>query len=102
MRWHAKDSNRDGIRRHRRDCEEWMKFYTFFPEFSTYPRNVRLGLARDCFNPFGNMSTTYSIWLVVLIPYNFPPFICMKQPILILSIIIPSPRMVGNNRDVYQ
>ena len=79
-----------------------MKFDTFFPEFCTYHRNVRLGLARDGLNPFGNMSTTYSIWPVVLIPYNLPPCICMKQPNLVLSMIIPGTRMVGNNIDVYQ
>nr|GFB73033.1 hypothetical protein [Tanacetum cinerariifolium] len=28
------------------------------------PRNVRLGLAIDGFNPFGNLSQSYSMWLV--------------------------------------
>ena len=35
--------------------------------------NVRLGLASDWFNPFGNMSTNNSVWPVVLVPYNLPP-----------------------------
>jgi len=47
------------------------------------------------------MSTNNSIWPVILVPYNLPPWLCMKQPSSILSMIIPGPRMVGNNIDVY-
>ncbi|XP_019232529.1 PREDICTED: uncharacterized protein LOC109213219 [Nicotiana attenuata] len=72
MRWHVKDSNRDGIPRHPRDGEAWKRFDTTFPEFASDPRNVRLGLASDGFNPFGMMSTNYSIWPVILVPYNLP------------------------------
>ena len=35
-------------------------FDTKYLEFSSEPRNVRLGLAMDGFNPFEIMSTTYS------------------------------------------
>ncbi|XP_060210987.1 uncharacterized protein LOC132638006 [Lycium barbarum] len=101
MRWHAKNSNGDVIMRHPRDGEAWKRFDTTFPEFASDPRNVRLGLASDGFNPFGAMSTTYSICPVILIPYNLPPWLCTKQPNLILSMIIPGPRTVGNNIDVY-
>ncbi|XP_019238267.1 PREDICTED: uncharacterized protein LOC109218359 [Nicotiana attenuata] len=65
------------------------------------PRNVRLGLASDGFNPFGAMETNYSIWPVVLIPYNRPPWECMKQTSFILSTIIPGKQMPGNDIDVY-
>ncbi|XP_060182958.1 uncharacterized protein LOC132612901 [Lycium barbarum] len=58
-------------------------------------------LASDGFNPFGTMSTNYSIWPVVLVPYNLPPWLCMKQPNFILSMIILGPRTAGNNIDVY-
>ncbi|XP_075109941.1 uncharacterized protein LOC107801371 isoform X1 [Nicotiana tabacum] len=101
MRWHAEDSNKDGIMRHPRDGEAWKRFDTIFPEFASNPRNVRLGLASDGFNPFGTMSTNYSIWHVVFVPYNLPPWLCMKQPNLTLSMIIPGPRTAGNNIDVY-
>ncbi|OMO89985.1 Transposon, En/Spm-like protein [Corchorus capsularis] len=39
-------------------------------DFASEPRNVRLGLASDGFNPFKTMSSTYSTWPVVIIPYN--------------------------------
>ncbi|KAK6791483.1 hypothetical protein RDI58_010564 [Solanum bulbocastanum] len=101
MRWHAEYDNKDGTLRHPRDGEAWKKFDTTFPEFSSDPRNVRLGLASDGFNPFGTMSTSHSIWPVILVPYNLPPWLCMKQPNFILSMIIPGPRAPGNNIDVY-
>jgi hypothetical protein len=62
---------------------------------------VRLGLASDGFNPFGNMSTSYSMWLVVLASYNLPPWMCMKASNLILSLLIPEPTALGNEIDVY-
>ena len=101
MRWHMEESNEDGVMRHPRDGKAWKTFDTTFPDFASDPRNVRLGLASDGFNPFGNMSTNYSIWPVVLIPYNLPPWLCVKQPNFILSMIIPGPRMPRNNIDVY-
>jgi len=70
-------------------------------EFASNPQNVRLGLASDGFNPFGTMSSTYSIWPMFLIPYNLPPWICVKHTSLILSMIIPGKQMAGNNIDVY-
>ncbi|XP_059292742.1 uncharacterized protein LOC132046198 [Lycium ferocissimum] len=101
MSWHAEDGNKDGTIRHPRDGEAWKRFDTTFPEFASDPRNVRLGLASDGFNPFGTMSTNYSIWPQVLVPYNLLPWLCMKQPNFILSMIIRGPRTAGNNIDVY-
>jgi len=62
---------------------------------------VRLGLATDGFNPYDNLSTSHSIWPVVLIPYNLPPWMCMEQSSFILSMIIPGKRAPGNDIDVY-
>ncbi|XP_016185161.1 uncharacterized protein LOC107626774 [Arachis ipaensis] len=77
------------------------KFDAKYTNFLADPRNVRLALASDGFNPFGNMSTKYSIWPVILIPYNQPPWFCMKQTSFILSTLIPGPKMPGNDIDVY-
>ncbi|XP_060200677.1 uncharacterized protein LOC132628944 [Lycium barbarum] len=101
MSWHVEDGNKDGTIRYPRDGEVWKRFDTTFPEFASDPRNVRLGLSGDGFNPFGTMSTNYSIWPAVLVPDNLPPWLCMKQPNFILSMIIPGPRTTGNNIDVY-
>ena len=72
-----------------------------YPEFAVDSRNIRLGLASDGFNPFRTMSTTHSTWPVVLIPYNFPPWWCMKAEYSFLSLLIPGPQSPGNNLDVY-
>nr|GEX16818.1 hypothetical protein CTI12_AA180240 [Tanacetum cinerariifolium] len=65
------------------------------------PRNVRLALASDGFNPFKTMNVSYSTWPVIVIPYNLPPWYVMKQPNFILSLIIPGPKAPGNKIDVY-
>ena len=58
--------------RHLADSEEWKKFDLQHPDFSLEPHNVRLGLATNRFNPFGNMNNNYNMWPVILIPYNLP------------------------------
>jgi len=47
------------------------------------------------------MSSKYSIWLVVLMSYNLPPWACMKQPYLMLSLLIPGPSSPKSSIDVY-
>ncbi|GLT94155.1 hypothetical protein SLE2022_119110 [Rubroshorea leprosula] len=53
------------------------------------------------FNPFKSMNVTYSTWPVILIPYNLPPWLCMKQPNLILSLLILGLKSPGNKIDIY-
>ncbi|XP_072087209.1 uncharacterized protein [Arachis hypogaea] len=101
MLWHKRGPNSDGMYRHPRDAEAWKSFDVRYPDFSRDPRSVRLALASDGFNPFGNMSSKYSIWPVVLIPYNMPPWIRMKPTSFILSMIIAGPKMPENDIDVY-
>ena len=74
MRWHYdKWLVVDRVLRHLADEEAWKDFDKKYPEFASEPRNVRLGLASDGFNPFGNMSNAYCVWPVILLPYNLPP-----------------------------
>lgn len=101
MRLHSLEGSQDGLMRHPRDSQAWKTFDLLHPEFAADPQNVRLGLASDGFNPFGEMASTYSIWPVVLIPYNRPPWECTKQTSFILSMIIPGKQMPGNDIDVY-
>ncbi|KAG8485489.1 hypothetical protein CXB51_021293 [Gossypium anomalum] len=66
-----------------------IRGFLILPDFASDPRNVRLGLASDGFNPFRTMSTSHSTWPVLLIPYNLEPWACMKQSSMILSMVIP-------------
>ncbi|KAG8493493.1 hypothetical protein CXB51_010896 [Gossypium anomalum] len=101
MTWHNDQWTDDGLLKHPADSLAWKSFDSKFPSFASDPRNVRLGLAADGFNPFKIMSTSYSTWPVVLVPYNLPPWICMKQSSFILSMIIPGEKGPENDIDIY-
>ncbi|CAN6556377.1 unnamed protein product [Malus baccata var. baccata] len=83
------------------DSPAWKHLDNLYPDFATEIRNVRLGLASDGFNPFGKMRNDHSTWPVVLSVYNLPPWMCMKQPNLLLSLLIPGLRSPGKEIDVY-
>ncbi|XP_028098367.1 uncharacterized protein LOC114298062 [Camellia sinensis] len=51
MTWHKDKRVDDGVLRHPADGEAWKDFDRLHPTFSADPRNVRLGLATDGFNP---------------------------------------------------
>ncbi|XP_071699508.1 uncharacterized protein [Rutidosis leptorrhynchoides] len=101
MRWHEEGRTKDGLLRHPADSPAWQTFDHNYPEFAKESRKVRLGLASDGFNPLGNMNNSHSTWPVVLIPYNLPPWMCMKKPYFMLTLLIPGPSALGNNIDVY-
>nr|KYP76305.1 hypothetical protein KK1_020539 [Cajanus cajan] len=92
MRWHEDERKRDGSLRHPADCLQWKKIDSMFPNFGKEPRNVRLGLATDGMNPFGNLSIKHSSWPVLLTIYNLPLWLCMKRKYLMLSMMISGPR----------
>ncbi|XXG53134.1 hypothetical protein AAC387_Pa03g1281 [Persea americana] len=101
MRWHHENGMDGNLGRHPADYKEWKEFDLKFPEFAREISNVRLGLATDGFNPFGNMSTSYSMWPVILMPYNLPPWMCMKDPFFMMSLLILGPQAPGKEIDVY-
>ncbi|XP_043807679.1 uncharacterized protein LOC122722088 [Manihot esculenta] len=101
MTWHHDQRTKDGILRHPADSDAWKSFDELNPGFAKDPRNVRLGLATDGVNPFGNLSVSHSTWPVIAIVYNLPHWLCMKQPYCMLSLLIPGPKAPGNDIDVY-
>jgi hypothetical protein len=101
MRWHKDEQHDDNALRHPANSIVWREFDKEHDWFAQDSRNVRLGLTSDGFNSFCNMSTSYSMWPVVLMPYNLPPWKCMKVPHIMLSLLIPGPTAPGNEIDVY-
>ena len=102
MIWHATGKcTEPGKMQHPVDGGAWKKFDTKYPDFAKEPRNVRLGLAADGFNPFGNLSQAYSMWPVILTTYNLPPWLCMKESSFMLTLLIPGPKSPGKDIDVY-
>lgn len=95
MRWHDEERTKDGVLRHPADSQVWKHFDEMNPSFASESRNIRLGLASDGFSPYHSMRNPHSTWPVVLLPYNLPPWLCMKQPNMILSLLIPGPNSPG-------
>ncbi|XP_042973519.1 uncharacterized protein LOC122305193 [Carya illinoinensis] len=102
MRWHKEHRpTNEATMRHPADSESWKRFDDEHSWFAHDARNVRLRMASDGFNPFNNMAKPYSIWPVILVPYNLPPWLCMKDQFFMTSLIIPRPKSPGNDIDVY-
>ena len=87
MRWHAEKRHDDGILRHPADSDAWKDFDKKHVEYSLEPRNIRLRLATDGFNLFGNMNINYSTWPIILMVYNLPPGFCMQQSYMMMSLL---------------
>ncbi|XP_028189754.1 uncharacterized protein LOC114376042 [Glycine soja] len=101
LTWHADGMIKDGLLRHPTDSPQWKTIDQLYPEFSQDPRNLRVGLASDGMNPFGNLSCNHSSWPVLLIIYNLPPWLCIKRKYIMMSMMIAGPRQPGNDIDVY-
>jgi len=86
---------------HPADGKAWGDFDNRWPDFVQDARNLRLGLATDGFNPFSNMSSSYSMWPVFVIPYNLPPWACMDESNFIMALLIPGPHSLGKAFDVF-
>jgi hypothetical protein len=86
---------------HPADGEAWQDFDKEFPEFANDPRNLRLGLATDGFNPFSEQNTKYSMWPVFVVPYNLPPWACMEESNFIMALLIPGPANPGKDFDLF-
>nr|XP_028945197.1 uncharacterized protein LOC103453394 [Malus domestica] len=84
MRWHKEGRVNDDVMRHPADGEAWKEFDRMYPDFAADPRNVRLGLDTDEFNPFGEKDVrTYDKYTgqmftmraaVMWIVNNFPAY----------------------------
>nr|GEZ82303.1 hypothetical protein [Tanacetum cinerariifolium] len=102
MIWHAIGKcTEPGKMQHLVDGRAWKNFDTKYLDFAKEPRNIRLGLAADGFNPFGNLSQAYSMWPVILTTYNLPSWLCMEESSFMLTLLIPGPKSPGKDIDVY-
>jgi hypothetical protein len=101
LRWHDEERTKDGALRHPADSPAWTRFDDKFPPIKSDSRNIRFGLATDGFNPYGMLSSKYSCWPVVLVIYNLPPWLCMKEHNLMLPLIIPGPKSPGDRLHVF-
>ena len=101
MRWHSNGRKCDGLLQHAADSPQWKKIDSLYLEFGSDRINLRLGLATDGMNLYGNLSSKHSSWPVLLIIYNLSYWLCMKKKYIMLSMMISGPRQPGNDIDVY-
>ncbi|XP_062013912.1 uncharacterized protein LOC133730309 [Rosa rugosa] len=101
LTWHATERNKDGLIRHPVDSAAWKLVDEKWADFGNEPRNLRLALSSDGFNPFSSLSSKYSCWPVILVTYNLPPWLVMKRKHMMLTLLISGPKQPGNDIDVY-
>ena len=89
LKWHANNRSEDGQMRSVVDSPQWAAVGVIDPEFKIEDRNLYLGLVADGVNSYGNQSTKYSMWPVLLVIYNLPPWLVTKFFFVSLAILIP-------------
>jgi hypothetical protein len=96
MIWHKKHRSQAGVMRLIVDSPAHKHVEATWPEFERDPRHVRLGLASDGVSPYslGGKGQPTSVWPVVVMNYNLPPWLSMKKGFLLLSLIVPGPNKV--------
>lgn len=80
-----------------------MEFYsTTIPYLSTQARNIRIGLALDGVNSHSLQSSKHSVWPIMIVFYNLPPYLLTKRFFISLSMIILGPNSPsGDTIDVF-
>ena len=89
MDFHAKNRSLDDVLRIPTDRSTFRCIKEKRPIFKE-PRNVKLSLAADGVNPFGELRSTYSAWPVFVINNNLPPWMSIKREHTMLAMILPS------------
>jgi hypothetical protein len=88
MDYHACNRSGDGVLRMPADgyaCKEIEEKWSVFKD---EPRNVRLSLAADGVNPFGEIRSIYSVWPIFVINNKIPPWMSIKREHIMLTMIV--------------
>nr|GEW94437.1 hypothetical protein [Tanacetum cinerariifolium] len=88
LRWHAKERKNNGKMRHVADSPQWKNINRYSKKFGSEVRNIQFGLCSDGINPFKSLSSRHSTWPILLCIYNLPPWLCMKQKYIMMSLLI--------------
>ena len=89
MDFHEKNRSQDDVLQMPIDISALNYIEEKWPIFKEEPRNVRLSLAVDGVNPFGELRSTYSVWPVFVINNNLPPWMSIKREHTMLAMIVP-------------
>lgn len=101
LTWHSDGRKEDNYIRHPADGIQWWDINSAWPNFAVEPRNLKFALSIDGLNPFGNMSSSHSVWLVLLTIYNLAPWLCNQRRYMMMTLLISVPHQPGVNIDTY-
>jgi len=79
LSWHSDGRTVVDYIWHLADGTQWQVIDFKNQTFVDEPRNLRFALSMDGMNPFSNMSSSHSVWPVLLTIYNLPPWVCNKK-----------------------
>ncbi|KAJ9544533.1 hypothetical protein OSB04_024240 [Centaurea solstitialis] len=96
--WHETTRKKDGVLRHPADSKAWRTIDNRFPEIANDPRNLRLGISADGVD-VNRGNKHHSVWPVLAVIYNLPPWLCMKRKFIMLSLLISG--TPSNDIDVF-
>jgi hypothetical protein len=88
MDYHARNRSGDGVPRMPVDGSAFREIEGKWADFKDEPRNVRLSLAVDGVNPFGDLTSIYSVWPIFVIKNNIPPWMSIKREHIMLTMIV--------------
>jgi hypothetical protein len=89
MDFHAKNKSQEDVLRILVDGFALKYIKEKWPIFKEEHRNVRISLATDGVNPFGELRSMYSVWHVFVINNNLPPWMSIKREHTMLAMIVP-------------
>ena len=70
LTWRVDGRKSDGMLQHPADSPQWKTIDHLYLDFGNETKNLRLGLAFDEMNLFGNLSSNHSSWHVLFMIYN--------------------------------
>jgi hypothetical protein len=76
--WHKNGSSSNGLARSVPNSKSWKHIDEKWLDFTNEPCNISFRLAFDGVNPFGDLSSCHSTWLMILLNYNLPPWLVTK------------------------
>ncbi|XP_076929363.1 uncharacterized protein LOC143593694 [Bidens hawaiensis] len=98
LRWHAESRIKDGVLRPPVDSPAWAAIDDGYEFIKQDPRSLRLGIAANGVD-VNRGNRHHSVWPVLAVIYNLPPWLCMKRNLIMLSILISG--TPGNDIDVF-
>ncbi|KAK9078024.1 hypothetical protein SSX86_002081 [Deinandra increscens subsp. villosa] len=98
LRWHAESRIKDDVLRHPADSTAWTTIDDRYLKIANDPRSLRLGISADGVD-VNRGNQNHSVWPILSVIYNLPPWLCMKRKFIMLALLIS--RTLGNDIDVF-